>query len=145
MVWQIVNNVDIQSARTIDRKKRSIFIEGSAVIPQISEDAIDSVDEAKNLSSPRMIKTHLPFEMLPPNLLDTCKVIFVCRSPKDCCVSFYNHYLNLHQYNYKFKGEFSDFAELFMKGMVQFGNYWTMLKVIVNDIYEYVPIHSLLK
>ena len=130
MVWQIVNNVDIKSARTIDSRKRSIFIEGSAVIPQISEDAIDSVDQAKNAPSPRVIKTHLPFEMLPPNLLDTCKVIFVGRSPKDCCVSFYNHYLNLHHLEYKFKGEFSDFAELFMKGMVQFGNYWTMLKVI---------------
>ena len=149
MVWQIVNNVDIQSARKIDRRKRSIFIEGSGVIPQISEDDIDSVDQAKNAPSPRVFKTHLPLEMLPPNLLDTCKVIFVSRSPKDCCVSFYNHYINVHAgklYSIpQFKGEFSDFAELFMKGMVEFGNYWTMLKVTFCERYLLYNMLSTIK
>ena len=28
------------------------------------------------------IQTHYPFELLPPKLLDTCKVIFVCRNVK---------------------------------------------------------------
>ena len=36
-----------------------------------------------------MIKSHLTFEMLPPALLDTCKVVYVCRNPKDTVVSFY--------------------------------------------------------
>ena len=126
--------MDIQTARKVPLGERSIFIEDSATIPDINDDAIDSVDQARNATSPRVIKTHLPLEMLPPNLLDTCKVIFVCRSPKDCCVSFYNHYLNVHVGEYKFKGSFSDFAELFMKGLVQFGDYWTMLKVMYKKI-----------
>ena len=121
--------MDIQTARKVPLGERSIFIEDSATIPDINDDAIDSVDQAKNATSPRVIKTHLPLEMLPPNLLDICKVIFVCRSPKDCCVSFYNHYLNVHVGEYNCKGNFSDFAGLFMDGMVQFGDYWTMLKV----------------
>ena len=37
----------------------------------------------------RVIKSHLTFEMLPPALLDTCKVVYVCRNPKDTVVSFY--------------------------------------------------------
>ena len=28
---------------------------------------------AQNAPSPRVIKTHMPFEMLPPKLLETCK------------------------------------------------------------------------
>ena len=68
--------------------------------------------------------------MLPPDLLNKCKVIFVGRSPKDCCVSYYHHYLNLSTLcKYNFKGTFPDFVQLFMTGLVGFGNYWTILKV----------------
>ena len=68
--------------------------------------------------------------MLPSDLLNKCKVIFVGRSPKDCCVSYYHHYLNLSALaKYNFKGTFPDFVQLFMTGMVGFGNYWTILKV----------------
>ena len=94
-----------------------------------------SVDHAENLPSPRVIKSHLPIEMLPPTLLDTCKVIFVCRTPKDCCVSFYNHFMNFPEY--KFKGEFADYAELFLEGTVEFGSYWTMLKVQIFSTLQF--------
>ena len=70
--------------------------------------------------------------MLPPNLLDTCKVIFVGRTPKDCCVSYYNHHLIIPYY--KYIGTFAQFAEPFMEGTLSFGNYWTMLKVNIKKI-----------
>ena len=31
-------------------------------------------DDMEARPSPRLIKTHYPFEFLPPNLLETCKV-----------------------------------------------------------------------
>ncbi len=37
----------------------------------------------------RVIKTHLPLEMLPPGLVDKCKVVWVNRNPKDSLVSWY--------------------------------------------------------
>ena len=39
----------------------------------------------------RFVKSHLPLSMNNPRLLDTCKVVYVARNPKDVCVSFYNH------------------------------------------------------
>merc|ERR1712018_865412 len=78
----------------------------------------NSIKLADDMPSPRVIKTHLPFEMLPPNLLDTCKVIFVSRNPKDCCVSFYHHAKNMEESNTiengEFIGTFADFAETFL-------------------------------
>ena len=41
--------------------------------------------------SPRFVKSHLPLSMNNPRLLDTCKVVYVARNPKDACVSYYHH------------------------------------------------------
>ena len=89
---------------------------------------IDSVEFAAKLPSPRVIKSHLPFEFLPPKLLDTCKVIYVGRNPKDTCVSYYHHHLSIKE-EYKLEGSFSDFANIYLQGILEYGSYWTMLKV----------------
>ena len=144
MVWQIVNKVDVETAKKVPLWVRSPFIEmqglwtkeswaeiernmSSNIAPEHVHAMIKSVEHTENLQSPRVIKSHLPLEMLPPNLVETCKVIFVCRTPKDCCVSYYHHHLTLAGYH--FKGTFADFAEHFLEGTLEFGSYWTMLKV----------------
>jgi hypothetical protein len=147
MLWQIVNNVDTQKARDVPLFVRAPFIEmegrfhdrlveelakddaknGTEKTHALMESLLNSFKFTDNLPSPRVIKTHLPFEMLPPKLLDTCKVVFVARNPKDCCVSFYHHHNTL---DYYYKGDFEQFEKLFMDGTVEFGNYWTLLKVL---------------
>ncbi len=37
------------------------------------------LDTVAKLSSPRVIKSHLPLYLLNPSLLDTCKVIHRCK------------------------------------------------------------------
>ena len=56
--------------------------------PPFVKDPVGFADSLPR-SKPRVIKSHLTFEMLPPKLLDTCKVVYVCRNPKDTIVSFY--------------------------------------------------------
>ena len=42
---------------------------------------------------PRIIKTHLAYEMLPSGVRDeSVKIIYVTRNPRDAVVSFYNHF-----------------------------------------------------
>ena len=139
MVWQIVNKNDFEAAVKTPLLMRSPFIEMQGILGETLEFIAsdpntkwmsESIALAENMPSPRVIKSHLPIEMLPPKLLDTCKVIFVCRNPKDTCVSFYHHTNNLPGYN--FTGDFDYFAKTFMDGTTEYGSYWTMLKVICD-------------
>ena len=41
-------------------------------LPKYMSDAIEFADEM-SADKPRVIKSHLPFELLPRNLLQTCK------------------------------------------------------------------------
>ena len=112
---------------------RTTFLEAEGIVSSKGFAMSTSIETAENMKSPRVIKSHLPFEMLPPNLLDTCKVIFVSRNPKDTCVSFYHHSKNFEESNTmengEFIGTFADFAETFLDGTCAYGSYWTMLKV----------------
>ena len=53
-----------------------------------------------NRPSPRFVKSHLPMSMNNPRLLDTCKVVYVARNPKDACVSYYHHNRLLKNHGY---------------------------------------------
>lgn len=61
-----------------------------------SEINLPSVEMVNNLPSPRFLKSHLPLSLLPPSLLDTCKVVYVARDPRDVAVSFYHHNLYIN-------------------------------------------------
>merc|ERR1712209_1592 len=50
----------------------------------------DSISYVESAPSPRIIKTHLPMSMLPPNLLEVSKVVVVARNVMDVCVSFFH-------------------------------------------------------
>ena len=66
--------------------------------------------------------------MLPPNLLESgCKVIYVCRNPKDTCVSYYHHSRLVSP---NLEDTFHHFEATFMEGKLQYGSYWYHLKVI---------------
>ena len=74
MTWHIMNGVKLEETKK-DLFERSPFID-MPMIRNYSEADLDKFfnKDLEALPSPRLIKTHYPFELLPPDLLDTCKV-----------------------------------------------------------------------
>ncbi|KAL4719855.1 hypothetical protein ACJJTC_011243 [Scirpophaga incertulas] len=85
-----------------------------------------SIDLIEEMPSPRFIKSHLPLSLLPPSLLDTCKVVHVARDPRDVVVSYYYHcklFLNTN-----FTGDFNTFWKFFINNQIEHLPYFENLK-----------------
>jgi len=77
-------------------------------------------------SGRRLIKTHLPYNMV--NNHPEAKYIFIVRNPKDCVVSFYHHTRGFPKH-YDFEdGDFDVYFDLFCEGKVDFGDYYEMVR-----------------
>ncbi len=94
LVWQVANGVNLGKDLP-DRHERTPFLEISTLEPgpligrdqELPEElvkicasqnadprlAANSIAWVEDMKSPRIVKTHLPLEFLPPNLLDTAK------------------------------------------------------------------------
>ena len=114
---------------------RSAFIEFQALAPDLDptppnmDHIFKTLDYARNLPSPRIIKSHLPLEMLPPKLLDTCKVVYVCRNVKDVFVSMFHH-MQTQKDTMGYQGSFEDLVKNILEDKELYGSYWSHLKVI---------------
>ncbi|XP_047988482.1 luciferin sulfotransferase-like [Leguminivora glycinivorella] len=133
LVWQVANGCDYEKAsksplmETIYvfrtylyvyfRGEMSVNLIQSRVNGEVSEPVytMDAVNEAP---SPRFIKTHFPFSLLPSNLLDTTKVVYIARDPRDVVVSLYQ------------------FARRLMTIKTDFKTFWTLF---FNDLVIYSP------
>ncbi|CAN7988204.1 unnamed protein product [Ixodes hexagonus] len=67
------------------------------------------------------IKTHLSYDLVPKS--PQAKYLYVCRNPKDVCVSFYYHTCRFFCYDF-LEGHFEDFFEVFMNGGTDNGDYF---------------------
>jgi len=88
-------------------------------IPHLEEVGGDVV---RNLSSPRYIKTHLPFGLAPKS--DSARYLYVARNPFDCAVSFFHHTRGFVKHYDFADGSFADYFECFVSGRVDFGDYF---------------------
>ena len=126
LVWCVNSNADMQTAKAVTMSERVPFLE----LPMVFNVLKDQLPSLKNdrlefmecMPSPRILETHLSLELLPHNLLDTCKVVSCLRNPKDTVVSFYHHekLLNVHGYT----GNFPSYFDLFMDNLVMFSPYF---------------------
>ena len=71
------------------------------------------LEEYDQVPSPRLIRPHFPFYLLHPELLDTCKVVYVARNPKDVIVSYYHHHRMMPEIH-GYLGTLEQFAQNFI-------------------------------
>ncbi|KAG8079803.1 hypothetical protein GUJ93_ZPchr0007g4789 [Zizania palustris] len=73
------------------------------------------------LPSPRLINTHTPYSLLPEKVTTGggCKVVYICRDPKDMVVSLY-HFIRRLQPDLSFVDTF----ESVLDGTVPYGPMW---------------------
>ena len=84
ILWQMVNKLDADEAAKLESAEKVPFMEVSAVLSKKFHERkpedkpaymADSVGFANKMSKdkPRVLKSHMPIEFLPPNLLETNK------------------------------------------------------------------------
>ncbi|XP_075973909.1 sulfotransferase 1B1-like [Anticarsia gemmatalis] len=146
LVWLVENNLDFKTAKSKPLYKRFPMFEITAQIPEIAFELIKAnfmnlgnfqglyeaakVPSWKSLAeapSPRFIKTHLPLSLLPPNLLNTAKVVYVARDPRDVAVSYY--YLHKMVAKSLMRANFNHFWEAFRRDLLP----WTPIVAHTNE------------
>ncbi|CAL8367714.1 unnamed protein product [Lota lota] len=81
-------------------------------------DLADSLD-----TSPRLIKTHLPVQMVPKSFWEQkCRVVYVARNAKDNAVSYF-HFDRMNVIQPE-PGDWNSFLQRFMDGKMVFGSWY---------------------
>jgi len=129
LVWCIMNECDIDKAKKIKLNERIPFIDmailadfGGNIEKELGMSAEQWLDKIESLPSPKILKSHLPFDLLPPNLLDKGKVIMCMRNPKDTAVSAFHHEKLLTMCG--FNGDFQTYLDLFLKDLPCYSSYF---------------------
>ncbi|XP_050663951.1 sulfotransferase 1C4-like [Leptidea sinapis] len=139
MVWLINNDLNYETAKSIDVSRRFPLMDLNLVvrveksrIEQIQEEEtrehissiVETVFEDLSLStSQRFIKTHLPFSLLPPDLPETAKVVYIARDPRDVFVSL--HHILIHRFYFDRPDELWN---LYRRGLIPWGPIFPHIK-----------------
>ncbi|XP_050345432.1 sulfotransferase 1B1-like [Nymphalis io] len=149
LVWMVANDLDYEKSNKIPLTERYPFLEFSVYVHPIMkkrfhDENCNSEHKLKLLEyvsqpateqlaispSPRFVKTHLPLSLLPPSLLDTAKVIYVARDPRDVAVSFFH--LNKSMRTQGYIGDFKTYWQFFIKDL----HHWTPYFEHVKESWE---------
>ncbi|KAK8745900.1 hypothetical protein OTU49_000079 [Cherax quadricarinatus] len=125
LVWCLIKDPKSPEAK-LELKKRFPFLEdpGLDTTGMRKDDPMcpgNTWQILHNLSAPRTIKSHLPKELLPKQIWQVKpKIVYVCRDPRDVCVSFYYQFIKLHGY----KDTFNHFVQLFLDDIMLYSPFW---------------------
>ncbi|XP_073492126.1 sulfotransferase 1C1-like [Aquarana catesbeiana] len=118
IVDSIMNDGDIEKSKCAPTHIRSPFLEMFAPPPLPS-----GLDVLNNTPSPRKIKTHLQFELVPKSFWEQkCKAVYVARNAKDTVVSYY--FFDQMNKTQPDPGTWDQYVEKFLKGEVAWGSWF---------------------
>jgi len=80
----------------------------------------DPIEYTRTLSGRRVIKCHLPMDLLPHDVINKCKIVYVARNPKDCAVSYFHHCKLLQGW----VADFDECLKQFEDDLLLYGSYW---------------------
>lgn len=98
------------------------------VFPHLEEVGEEAV---RALATPRLIKTHLQRNRTPWS--EQAQYVYVARNPFDCAVSFYHHTRGFVRHYDFAEGSWDTFFECFLRGEVDFGDYFDHLNSWWSD------------
>ncbi|XP_077967233.1 sulfotransferase 1B1-like isoform X2 [Styela clava] len=140
LVWLICNNADTNFDKDKPLTSRIPYLETVDVTDNVSL-GIQTLERWQK-NRQRLIKTHLPYGLLPEDIQsgNKCKIIYVARNAKDVCVSFYFfHVMNILLPH---PGTWSEFLENYSSGNIMFGSwfphvlkYWEKFQTDKERIY----------
>ncbi|PSN57723.1 Sulfotransferase 1C2 [Blattella germanica] len=133
MAWLIGHDLNYEEANKTLLPFRSPLLEGTALVGHLygewGKKPENMLEYATNEKSPRHIKTHLPWNFAPLELVTVKpKIICTIRNPKDVCVSLHK----LLTLTMDLKIPFEIFCELFLQGRVVCGSYFEHLLTYWN-------------
>ncbi|KAM6220360.1 sulfotransferase 1B1 [Rhynchocyon petersi] len=127
----------------VEKCKRNFI---TARVPMLElflpEQRTAGVEQLEKNPSPRLVKTHLPIDLLPKSFWENnCKMIYLARNAKDVAVSYYNFHLMNEMCPPP--GTWQEYLEKFLTGEVAYGSWFNHVKSWWRKKEEY-PILFLL-
>ncbi|KAJ3680389.1 hypothetical protein LUZ60_016667 [Juncus effusus] len=84
----------------------------------------NNYDQLESMKDPRLLAVHSPFSSLPDSVTESdCRIIYLCRDPKDAFVSLRHYLANMRPDGCKMT-PFSEAFDLFCAGVSPFGPFW---------------------
>jgi len=118
IVWLVNNKVDIEKSSKTPSGERTLYIE----LVRQDGGEMERVEMLNKMPSPRHVKWHHPAWLLPPQITQSARIVYLYRNPKDTAVSWF-HFQRMNRL-YGFTGTFDQFLPLFMANKVPYGSYW---------------------
>uniref|UniRef100_UPI00398F006F sulfotransferase 1B1-like n=1 Tax=Pristiophorus japonicus TaxID=55135 RepID=UPI00398F006F len=111
----ILQGGDVERCRRAPINTRMPFLEFN--LPGQITSGLESLAA---MPSPKVIKTHLPFQLLPKSFLEQkCKIIYCARNAKDNLVSYYH--FDLMNRLQPHPGSWEEYFQSYLRGNVSYG------------------------